>query len=115
MTTPTIEPATFEELKASTGTEFAMELVGTFLEEAPGMLNDLRAALAANDAATFKRAAHTLKSNGNTFGALNFAAQARALELAGVGSVREGGTQPLDELDAEYARVAAALSAMRYA
>jgi HPt (histidine-containing phosphotransfer) domain-containing protein len=115
MTTPTIDLATFEELKATTGTEFAMELVGTFLEEAPGMLNDLRTALGANDAATFRRAAHSLKSNGNTFGALTFSAQARALELAGLGSIKEGGTKPLDELDAEFARVAAALAALRYA
>ncbi len=115
MSTPTIDSATFEDLKVSTGAEFAMELVGTFLEEAPGMLNDLRASLAANDAATFRRAAHTLKSNGNTFGALAFAGQARALELAGLGSVKEGGTQPLDDLDAEFARVAAALAALRYA
>jgi len=115
MTTPTIDSATFEELKATTGAEFAMELVGTFLEEAPGMLNDLRTALGANDADTFRRAAHSLKSNGNTFGALTLAAQARALELGGLPSVKEGGAKALDELDAEYARVAAALAAMRYA
>ncbi len=83
--------------------------------EAKSSFNDLRAALAANDAATFRRAAHTLKSNGNTFGALTFATQARALELAGLGNVKEGGTKPLDDLDAEFARVAAALAALRYA
>ena len=115
MTTPTIDPATFEELKATTGAEFAMELVGTFLEEAPGMLNDLRTALGANDADTFRRAAHSLKSNGNTFGALAFAAQARALELGGLPSAKDGDTKALDDLDAEFARVAAALSALRYA
>jgi HPt (histidine-containing phosphotransfer) domain-containing protein len=115
MTTPTIDPATFEELKATTGAEFALELVGTFLEEAPGMLNDLRTALGANDADTFRRAAHSLKSNGNTFGALNFAAQARALELGGLAGVKANGSKALDELDAEFARVAAALAALRYA
>jgi histidine phosphotransfer protein HptB len=115
MTAPTIDPATFEELKAATGAEFATELVGTFLEEAPGMLNDLRTALGAGDADTFRRAAHSLKSNGNTFGALTFAAQARALELAGLHGVKASGTAPLDELDAEFARVAAALAVLRYA
>jgi hypothetical protein len=38
-----IDRATFDELKASAGDEFVTELVGTFLEEAPQMLAELRA------------------------------------------------------------------------
>ncbi len=110
-----IDMPTFEELKATTGAEFANELVGTFLEEAPLMLNDMRSALGSNDADTFRRAAHSLKSNCNTFGALALGAQARTLELGGLSSVQAQGTQALDALDAEYARVAAALSALRHA
>ncbi|MEO6566558.1 MAG: Hpt domain-containing protein [Casimicrobiaceae bacterium] len=115
MSASPIDMPTFEELRATTGAEFAAELVGTFLEEAPLMLNELRTALGANDADTFRRAAHSLKSNGNTFGALNLGVQARTLELGGLSSVQAQGSQALDELDAEYARVAAALSALRHA
>ena len=70
MSAPTIDRATFDALKETTGAEFVLELVDTFLEEAPTMLNDLRDALAAQDADKFRRAAHSLKSNCNTFGAL---------------------------------------------
>ena len=59
-----------------------LELVDTFLEEAPRMLDELRAALAAKDADRFRRAAHSLKSNSNTFGALKLGAMARDLELS---------------------------------
>ncbi|MEP7329345.1 MAG: Hpt domain-containing protein [Betaproteobacteria bacterium] len=113
MTTPTIDQAVLDELKVTTGAEFAMELVDTFLEEAPIMLQDLEASMAASDADRFRRAAHSLKSNSNTFGATALATEARRLELAGLASVIAGGAQPLAPLNAEYVRVAAALQALR--
>ncbi len=115
MSAPAIDRATFDALKETTGAEFALELVATFLQEAPSMLDDLRQALAAQDADKFRRAAHSLKSNSNTFGALTLGAMARELELAGVAKVIESGGQPLDALASEYARVAAALTALRHA
>ena len=115
MTVPTIDRAVLEELKATTGSDFAMELVDTFLEEAPGMLKDLRDALAAQDADRFRRAAHSLKSNSNTFGAFTLGAMARELELASPADVLRNGARPLDALTDEYSRVAAALMAMRHA
>ena len=110
MSSPTIDRATFAELEQTAGAEFAVELVDTFLAEAPAMLADLRAALAAGDADAFRRTAHSLKSNGNTFGARAFAAMARGLELDGMAPVWTAAGQPLDALDAEYARVASALT-----
>ena len=65
------------------------------------------------DADTFRRAAHSLKSNGLTFGATEFAARARALELGGIGVVGDGVT--LDALDAAWATARAALSELRNA
>ncbi len=115
MSTPTIDRATFDALKDTTGAEFALELVDTFLEEAPTMLNDLREALAAQDADKFRRAAHSLKSNCNTFGALTLGAMARELELTDVSKVKASGAQPLAALTDEYSRVAAALTELRHA
>jgi HPt (histidine-containing phosphotransfer) domain-containing protein len=89
--------------------------VDTFLQEAPPMLNDLRHALAAKDADKFRRTAHSLKSNSNTFGALTLGAMARELELSGVANVIESSGQPLDALAQEYSRVAAALTELRHA
>lgn len=114
MTEPAIDPAAFAALEAATGADFARELVATFLEEAPGMLADLRAALFAQDADRFRRAAHSLKSNGNTFGALALGTLARDLELAGVAQVAARGGAPLAPVEAEYARTAAALAALRH-
>jgi HPt (histidine-containing phosphotransfer) domain-containing protein len=114
MTDAAIDRATFENLKATAGADFVHELVDTFLTEAPAMLEDLRTALAASDAARFKRAAHSLKSNSNTFGALALGAMAKNLELGGLASAREPG-DPLDALAREYARVAQALKELKRA
>ena len=108
MTEPTLDPATFAELEAAAGAEFARELIGTFLEEAPLMLAELRSTLAAGNADAFCRAAHSLKSNSLTFGALALGAMARNLESKGIGD-----SAALDVLADEYARAAAALTALR--
>jgi HPt (histidine-containing phosphotransfer) domain-containing protein len=114
MPAPTIDPATFDALKEATGAEFALELVDTFLQEAPAMLAELRRSLAAQDADNFRRTAHSLKSNGNTFGALALGELARDLELTGAAKVGERGAEPLAALEAEYARVVAALTVLRH-
>jgi len=113
MSDTTIDLATFNELQETAGSEFVGELVGTFLEEAPGMLAELRAALAAGDADKFRRAAHSLKSNSNTFGALALGALAKDLELSGLAAVQGRGPQALDALAGEYARAAAELAKLR--
>ena len=115
MSAPVIDAATFEALKKTTGAEFVLELVDTFLQEGPVMLEDLRRALAAKDAEKFRRTAHSLKSNSNTFGALTLGAMARELELTSASKVSEGDAKPVDALAGEYSRVAAALTALRHA
>lgn len=103
-----IDKGTFAALQESAGAEFVTELVGTFLEEAPGMLAELRRAQAAGAADAFRRAAHSLKSNSHTFGATRLGELARDLELGGL----IADTGPLDALEAEYRRAAAALEGM---
>ena len=106
MAEPTIDLPTFTELQAAAGAEFVTELVGTFLEEAPTMLAELRSAQVAGAADTFRRAAHSLKSNSHTFGATRLGELARDLELGGL----IADTAPLAALEAEYQLVAAALT-----
>ncbi len=105
-----IDAGTLRELEATAGADFVRELVATFLAEAPRMLDDLREALIAGDSDRFRRTAHSLKSNANTFGATALAAKARELELGGLDSARAGGDTYLDALAGEYARVATTLS-----
>ena len=107
---PTIDRATFTALGELAGAEFVPELVDTFLEEAPSMLADLRDAFDRRDAGRFRRAAHSLKSNSHTFGALRLGAMAKTLELEGLDAA---GPDALDALAAEYAAVAAALRTLR--
>ena len=105
----TIDQGTFKALQEAAGAEFVAELVDTFLEEAPRMMDGLEAALAARNADAFRRAAHSLKSNSLTFGATELGTQARALELDGMDAAGPG----LAGLREEYARVAGALKGLR--
>ena len=107
-TSPVIDRATFEELKDTAGADFVTELADTFLEEAPLMLAELRSAQAAGSADRFRRAAHSLKSNSQTFGATALGAMARDLELGGLVT----DATPVDALEAELARVASALQGL---
>ena len=108
-----IDRAVFAELKATTGPEFVVELVDTFLEEAPGMLAELRQARASGDADRFRRAAHSLKSNANTFGAIGLAGRTRELELKGLDAEPAFDEAALTAVEAEFAVAAAALKALR--
>lgn len=108
-----IDLAVYSELQATTGSEFVLELVDTFLEEAPGMLSELRNARASGNAENFRQAAHSLKSNANVFGAVGLAAQARALELKGLDADPNQDETALAELEATYASTSAALKLLR--
>jgi len=79
-----IDPSAFEELRARTSPAFVARLVDTFVAETPKMLADLRRGRDAADAQLFRRAAHTLKSNSATFGAMELMGLARAMELGGL-------------------------------
>ena len=105
MSEPTIDMAVFAELQEAAGEEFVAELVGTFFEEAPVMLAEMRAAQAAGNADAFRRSAHSLKSNSHTFGATRLGEMARDIELGGL----VADTAPVDALEAEYQRAVAAL------
>src|SRR5438094_10300691 len=79
-----IDRAVYAELQDTTGAEFVAELVDTFIEEGPGIVAELRAARAEGNAERFRRAAHSLKSNGRTFGAVKLTALACELVLKGL-------------------------------
>ena len=102
---PVINMAAYNELAESAGAEFAAELAGTFMEEAPGMLAELRSAQASAKADAFRRAAHSLKTNSLTFGATRLGEMARTIELGGL----VADAAPLEALEAEYQKVVVAL------
>ena len=105
-----IDQATFSELKEATGDDFVAELVMTFLDEATDMLSDLRSAAENSDADSYRRAAHSIKSNASTFGASALAELARKIEL---GPFPDDGDQAdADALEDEFQRSAEALRSM---
>jgi CheY-like chemotaxis protein/HPt (histidine-containing phosphotransfer) domain-containing protein len=112
-----IDPAAFDELVASTGGEaaFIRELIDTYLSDAPELFAQMRSALAAADAETFRRAAHSLKSNSASLGALTLSALAKELEMMGKAANLKGAATKIAAADAEYARVKAALELKRAA
>ena len=109
MTTPVIDPSTFAELQKSAGADFVAELVGTFLEETPALMAELAHARQVGDADGFRRAAHSIKSNSQTFGALALGAMARDLELQGLHADTAHDEQAIVDLGHAYALAAAAL------
>jgi HPt (histidine-containing phosphotransfer) domain-containing protein len=78
-----IDVNTFNSLKENTGAEFISELIDTFLEDTPDLIAQMRKALVKKDVESFRRAAHSIKSNAATFGASQLAALARELESMG--------------------------------
>lgn len=107
---PAIDITVYAELQNAAGADFVTELADAFLEEAPRMLAEIRDAQAQANAERFRRAAHSLKSNGLTFGATTLGAMARDLELGGL----PASTVPVDALATEYDNVARALKDMRH-
>jgi histidine phosphotransfer protein HptB len=108
-----IDRTVYSELRDTTGAEFVAQLVDTFLEEGLDLLAELRGARVDGNAERFRRAAHSLKSNGNTFGALKLAALARELELKGLDAEPGRDAAALAALEAEFARAAAELKTLR--
>lgn len=96
-------------------TEFLGEMLDTFFQDSPRQMEAVAAGLAAGDAETVRRAAHSLKSNCANFGALALSGECRQLEmLAKTGSL-EGGTDLLICIAARYEQVRVALEAIREA
>jgi HPt (histidine-containing phosphotransfer) domain-containing protein len=115
MSESVIDIPTFNGLREVGDADFINELIDTFLEDAPRMLNELRLSLAEGNTERFRRTAHSLKSNSNTFGALVLADLAKELEFIGRDNQLDRVGDKLQELSMEYTRVETALRGIRNA
>ena len=104
-----IDQATFEKLKNDAGADFVGELIAVYCDETPQLMAKLQRALTADDAGTFRQAAHSIKSTSNTFGALQLGALAQELETMGRAGDLANAQSKVDQLTDEYARVQLAL------
>jgi HPt (histidine-containing phosphotransfer) domain-containing protein len=104
-----IDPKKYKEFCDAMGADFIGEVIAVFNEDAPELLYQMKAALAAADAELFRRAAHSLKSNSASFGADKLAGLARELEILG----KEGSLAAVGDkvalAEVEYQRVQQAL------
>ena len=109
----TIDRDAIDRLVTTMGAAFVGELIDTFVEDGRAQVAALRQALGAADVDAFRRAAHSLKSNGETLGAAGLASLARRLEtIARAGRVDDEG-HLLDLLAREYDNTARALQELR--
>lgn len=110
-----LDSAMLDQLRASVGDdpEFLAELVDDFLHDAPDQLETLRGAATSGAAADARRAAHTLKGNSRTFGAMQLAALCQGAETAAGDGDLAAVLSRLDEIDGELGRVKIELLAWR--
>jgi len=83
------------------------ELVGVFVEEAPGRLAELRRGAAARDAATVERVAHSLKGSAGLLGAASLHAASAELEERAVAKRVDGVADLVARVEGELERVLA--------
>lgn len=113
MTHGPIDKGVYDDLKEAAGADFVVELVTAFLDEAPGMIAEMRTALQTGDTDGFRRAAHSLKSNAQVFGANALATPARDLELSPVSEATPEVLALLNRVDTEFSRAASALLSLQ--
>jgi HPt (histidine-containing phosphotransfer) domain-containing protein len=104
-----IDLTTYEALKDAMGADYIGELVQAYFDETPQLLDDLQQALAKQDFDGFRRAAHSIKSTSNSFGALEFGMLARELEMMGKEAKLDGAIDKVKNLLTGYMSVRHAL------
>ncbi|NJP07256.1 MAG: response regulator [Chloroflexaceae bacterium] len=112
---PVLNMAALERLRASVGDdpEIMIELIESFLEDAPGLLQDLRQAVEQESADSVRLLAHSLKSNSADFGATTLHQLFKQLEHMGKSGDLNGAQALLEQAEAGYPAVAQALQRMR--
>ncbi len=109
----TLESAALDDLRELGGEEFLAEVIDTFLDEGPSLIGALATAHERGDAEELRRAAHSLKSNGRTFGATEFADLCRELEERAKRGEFARAAELFDRVEQAYRALADTLVALR--
>lgn len=113
MSEKSIDLSVFAALKETMGADFMGELVDTYLEDSLTLIQQMHQALTDQDADSFRRAAHSFKSNSASFGAMQLSSLARELESLGKENRLDQAGEILPRLEIEYTQVSAELEALR--
>jgi HPt (histidine-containing phosphotransfer) domain-containing protein len=110
-----LDPAALDNLLSMLGGEFSdlEELIDTFLEDAPLLLQDLNQYVENQDAEGVRRIAHSLKSNGADFGAITLSNLCKELELQAKSGVLDDAAILAAQIGDEYVKVESALKAIQ--
>jgi len=114
---PAIDSAAIDALLDATGSDpaFLAELIDLFIEDGDAQLATMDEATAAGPAraADLRRSAHSLKGNSGNFGATALGTLCQEIERRAHAGELDGIDELLPGVRAEYARVRAALLAVR--
>jgi HPt (histidine-containing phosphotransfer) domain-containing protein len=110
-----LHPPALERLMDTIGDDpdLLRALIDTFLRDAPRLVDGARRGLQQGQPDEVRRAAHTLKSNGATFGATRFSELGRELESLARSGALEGAAELIARIEAEYEQVRIALETVR--
>jgi len=113
MTDNLIDPQEWGMFKSLGDPATLVELLNSYLEDAPQLIQQMRDGLAAGDIDGVRRAAHSLKSNSASFGGNRLADAARELEMIAKGGTLEGAEPKLREVEHEYEQLSALLTELK--
>lgn len=113
--TDRIDRKQLAELLESMGGDwsFVDELLETFFADGPVQLQSLEQGLAAGDAEVVRRAAHTVKSNARSFGAVTLTELSKQLEDAGKDGDLSTAAEQIAQIANEYQAVVEELQEIR--
>jgi PAS domain S-box-containing protein len=108
-----LDDGALKNLRDLGGDNFLGEVIEAFLADAPELMVTLRRSLDEGSTEELRRAAHTLKSNGATLGAEEFAELCSTLEQRAKAGELDGASQLVDRIEQEYRPLEEALAALR--
>ncbi|NUP11068.1 MAG: response regulator [Polyangiaceae bacterium] len=89
-----LQASVVARIRTTMGNDFLVELIDTYLEDAPKLLEEIQRAARDGDAQLLERSAHTFKSNSANLGALRLSGACKEIEEIG----RSRGTNVPDAL-----------------
>ncbi|MFE7543346.1 Hpt domain-containing protein [Streptomyces platensis] len=113
-TPPVVNPQAVQELVDSLEAPFVIELVNTFLEDSPQLVDQIHQGIQDDETEQVHRAAHTLKSLSKTFGLEQLGPLCQELEkLSAHGELSEGTKSAAKDTETAYRHARQALADLR--
>lgn len=109
--TPPVDDIVIDELQSIMGDDFSI-LVQTFEADSADRIRALREHVSASEAEPLRQVAHSFKGSASNFGATRLAGLCQTLESMGKSAEMHGAADYLEQLEAEFGRVSAALQAV---